>query len=958
MKRRDALKVVATAGSGVILGAYQRPAIAATDEFAATPVRALIRNNGQLWQPVHISMPGAVPNGAVVKVDGTAYSYQPLAGTPTQIEILAQAVQSERKAIIRVETAGTTNSATVLLKPVRKVLIYVLPHSHHDFGYTELQAKVEEKQIANIDRGMELARKTASYAEGARFVWNLEVLWGAQFYLRNASPAKRAEFVQAVKQGQLGLNGMFANELTGLCRPEELLQLFRYGLQLGAECGVKVDSAMLSDVPGLTWGTVTAMSQAGIRYMSMAPNWFDRIGTLMVEWQDKPFWWISRSGKERVLLWVPWTGYAMSHVVKKASEQWVNDYQNRLDEVKFPYEISYIRWAGHGDNAEPDPDISEFFNAWVQKYEWPKFKIASTSEAFGAFDKQYGKDLPTFRGDLTPYWEDGAGSSALETALNRSAADKLVQAEALFAVSLQANYPGAEITEAWRNVLLYSEHTWGAWNSVSDSESEFVKDQWKVKREFAVNADRLARELVSKALPESGHESRARVDVHNTTSWARTETIKLPKELSAAGDRITNERGDPVPSQRLTSGELAVFVRDVPPFAAKRFDIAHGEAHFEGTPVTVRDGVLDNGLVRVRIDSKTGNIVELLAKGRPGNLADTSGGSGLNEFLFLEDSDVSQLQRSGEASITVEEQGPLVGAVRIESSAPGCNRLVRTIRLTTGANYLELANLVDKKRAALNPTPGKGGPGDAFAQRGSKESIQFGFPFLITEGQVRVDMPLSVVRPETDQLPGACKNWLPVSRWADVSNDEHGVTWISVDAPLMEIGEISANLLGSQRDPSKWRKHILPTQKIYSWVMNNHWGTNYRAYQEGPVQFRYVLWPHGRFDAAAASRLAIGMSQSLVAGAASASAPASEPFLSVEPDDVLVSVLKRSDDGKACMARLFGASGQDREVKLKWSPHQPKGLWRSDLSERQSEVIDGPINVSAWELVTIRADFA
>jgi hypothetical protein len=140
--------------------------------------------------------------------------------------------------------------------------------------------------------------------------------------------------------------------------------------------------------------------------------------------------------------------------------------------------------------------------------------------------------------------------------------------------------------------------------------------------------------------------------------------------------------------------------------------------------------------------------------------------------------------------------------------------------------------------------------------------------------------------------------------------------------------------------------------------MNNHWGTNYRAYQEGPVQFRYVLWPHGRFDAAAASRLAIGMSQSLVAGAASASAPASEPFLSVEPDDVLVSVLKRSDDEKACMARLFGASGQDREVKLKWSPHQPKGLWRSDLSERQSEVIDGPINVSAWELVTIRADFA
>ena len=73
---------------------------------------------------------------------------------------------------------------------------------------------------------------------------------------------------------------------------------------------------MISDVPGYTWGTVSAMAQAGIRYFSAAPNFFDRIGTFMVEWQDKPFWWVSPSGNERVLVWVPWTGYAMSHIMK------------------------------------------------------------------------------------------------------------------------------------------------------------------------------------------------------------------------------------------------------------------------------------------------------------------------------------------------------------------------------------------------------------------------------------------------------------------------------------------------------------------------------------------------------------------------------------------------------------------------------------------------------------------
>jgi hypothetical protein len=33
-------------------------------------------------------------------------------------------------------------------------------------------------------------------------------------------------------------------------------------------------------------------------------------------------------------------------------------------------------------------------------------------------------------------------------------------------------------------------------------------------------------------------------------------------------------------------------------------------------------------------------------------------------------------------------------------------------------------------------------------------------------------------------------------------------------------------------------------------------------------------------------------------------------------------------------------------------------MWKSDVSERPSESIHGPIHLSAWELVTIRADFA
>ena len=106
--------------------------------------------------------------------------------------------------------------------------------------------------------GAGACRKTAGYPAGARFKWNIEVLWAVDSYLRQASPEKQQQFVDAVRSGQIGLDALYGNELTGLCRPEELLRLLQWGITIGRRCGVKVESAMISDVPGLTWGTVTA----------------------------------------------------------------------------------------------------------------------------------------------------------------------------------------------------------------------------------------------------------------------------------------------------------------------------------------------------------------------------------------------------------------------------------------------------------------------------------------------------------------------------------------------------------------------------------------------------------------------------------------------------------------------------------------------------------------------------
>jgi len=932
-------------------------------------VRALKEVQGKLFHPVSVSIRQVgEPCEATLRAAGTPDVSLRLAKGVNTAELLVPQVKSNTSVRVTVEVAGQILAQRdVTLKPVRPLTVYVLPHSHTDIGYTEIQTAIEAKQVQNLLDGIAAAKRTADYPAGSRFIWNVEVLWAADLYQRRLSEAQRAEFLDAVKRGQVALCGMYLNELTGLCRPEELVRLFRYATQLAEQTGRPIDSVMISDVPGYTWGTVTAMAHAGIRYFNTAPNYFDRIGTILREWENKPFWWVGPDGNSKVLVWIPFWGYALSHRYGQFSPKLVEEFYDGLEKRGYPYEIAHVRWSGHGDNAVPDPAICEFVKDWNAKYAWPRFVISGVSEAFRAFEQRHGAQLPVVRGDWTPYWEDGAGSSALETAMNRESSDRLTQGEALWAMRDPKSYPAAAFEDAWNSVLLYSEHTWGAHCSVWGPERQETKEQWEIKRGYALAADKQSRELLAKAssvgrgvltAPSGAARSERApyqnaVDIINTASWPRSELVTLSKELSAAGDRVLDDRGKPVPSQRLLSGELVFLANDVPAFGGKRFSVGTGQAHV-ASRATASGATLDSGRVRARLDEKTGAVIELTAKGVRGNFADTSSDRGLNDYLYLIADDLKDLQHNGPVTIRVGEPGPLVASLIVESAAPGCRKLTREVRVVAGADYVELINDVDEERA---PKPAKAEhPEGDYRNRAAKESVNFAFEFDVPGGEVRLDLPLGVMRPETDQMPSACKNWFTVGRWADVANRNRGIQWVTLDAPLVEVGGITARFLNSQFDPDSWRKTVEPTQKLYSWAMNNHWGTNYRAYQEGLTRFRFVLRPYRKSDPAENTRFATGFSQPLLPLPARGPKPNKSPLLRLSPEDVFVTGLKPCDDGRAVIVRLFGASGKTESVKLNWGAWQPKALFATDTSEKPGAKLDGRVIVPGYGLVSLRAE--
>jgi alpha-mannosidase len=231
-------------------------------------------------------------------------------------------------------------------------------------------------------------------------------------------------------------------------------------------------------------------------------------------------------------------------------------------------------------------------------------------------------------------------------------------------------------------------------------------------------------------------------------------------------------------------------------------------------------------------------------------------------------------------------------------------------------------------------------------------------------GTLVLDVPWAFVQPETDQLPGACKNWFTVQRLVDISNQDYGVTWLTPDAPLVQIGRITANLIGSM-SLGDWITRLEPSQTVYSWVMNNHWHTNYRAEQAGPTVFRYFIIPHGPASAEAARQrahaAALEQSQPILALPARGTLPA-KPVLKVTGSQgssrVQVTAFKPSEDGQAWMVRLFGLADGTEQVKLEWRPPGPKALWLSDNGQLPARPASGSVEVPAASLVTVRAEFA
>ena len=730
--------------------------------------------------------------------------------------------------------------------------------------------------------------------------------------------------------------------------------------------GQPMDVFQQFDIPGITWGLIPVMAQEGVKYIISWPN-SDRAGNAHLDLDGKPFWWVGPDGESKVLFLQPGQ-YANSGSMTKGGETgrpWFGqrdqkkvplriqtgkanvDFTDKLialEKDNYPYDFTVLSWS-LWDNNPLDADVPYAVQAWNTKYAYPKIRICGGHEIMSMIEEKYGKDLPVVKGDYTEYWTDGLGTAARLTAMNRNAKERVSQAETLWSMLADGNAaPREEFDEAWKYILLGSEHTWCFENP---AEPFFQDAIWKVKQSYFHEAEDRSIQVLDEALapatdksngglgPKEG-PSNGGIAVFNTHTWKQGGVVTLSPAESMKGDQVVDDQGNTVPSQRLSTGELLFLADEVPALGSAHYRVVEGTSPAQGT-CKIQGTTLENEFLQVKIDEKTGNIVSLQRKGDTYNYIDPSVDGGANSFAWLPaNKDLPQADTV--QAISVVENGPLVVELRIDSKAKGCRSVSRSVRLVAGLPWVEISNVVDKLPWL------------------EKDGIHFGFGFHVPQSTTRVDIPWGVMEVEKDQWKQGNRNWLTLQRWLDVSNETHGVTWCSLDAPLFEYGNRLANIALGWGGKGPWAKTLPPSSTIYSWVMNNHWHTNFPTTQEGPVTFRYRLYPHLNFDIVESNRFGLEQSQPLVHVTADKD-PKLTPLLSVDNEQVYATILKSTGQDQELIVRLRSLSDKEEPVSLSYPGKQPSRVSLCRLEEIPGEEIRGAFSMKPYGQVTLKIEF-
>ncbi|MDB5080330.1 MAG: hypothetical protein JWP00_2254 [Chloroflexi bacterium] len=715
-------------------------------------------------------------------------------------------------------------------------------------------------------------------------------------YVKEDQPALYERIKQKVASGQWEPEGaMWVEADTNLTGGESLVRQFLFGQRFFREEFGRTSKVLwLPDVFGYSAALPQLIKGAGADYFI----------TTKISWNETnrvpmdTFWWEGLDGS-RVL----------AHFITAQNDDHSQTYYTYNGEMR--PEVLALSWKnyrhkeinrelllayGYGDGGGGPTRPMVEAAGLLQHSLSPELPTAATGKIADFMDKLAGRAgqdprLPEWVGELYLEFHRGTYTSqARVKRANRLAERDLHNAEFLASSALAMTgkaYPQQDLSEAWKIVLTHQFHDILPGSSIGEVYSDAVENYAQVSG------------ITGRLIAEAGQslvENLAAPDgalvVFNPVSWDRSEPVEI--------DQSQAEKLG-LPYQNLADGQALVQAGTVPSFGYRSFAPPANPTTGQANGLSVSSDWLENKYYRLELDSQ-GQITRLLDKagyGGAGREVLQPGQPG-NVLQFFEDKPVEydawnidayyeqKSYRPDQApTITVVEQGPLRGGLKLEWLYQGRTRITQHLYIYAESRRIDFVTEVDwQERQTL---------------------LKVAFPVEVRNGRATAEIQFGNLERSTHRNTGWDKARFETCahKWVDLSEGDYGVALLNDCKYGYDIHDSTMRL-------TLLRGPISPDP----------------LGDLGLHRFTYSLLPHaGGWFEGGVHRAAYELNNPLLpvfkAGTATAGqnkAPGEPEFslVQVEPSNVVVETVKRAEDSNGLVVRLYECANRRGPFSLRF----------------------------------------
>ena len=863
---------------------------------------------------------------------------------------------------------------------------YLSQSMHTDIGYTNYQGELPALYTSFIDTVKKfISESDERDGDIEKYKYAIESGWVmGDGYMKQADAEEIDEVRGLIEKGRMEIGAGQFNYTMECFSTEELARAAYYTNRylkdkLGIDASV---TERMFDNPAFTKSYVDVANSAGIRYGYHSMN-----GDRSPYWKKKEYDLFYLNGNvpgNRLLIFNSHTygeNYGFSgrdvnscaDTVEKKLERLINELVSLKDRRLFPYDKFPLQLVPFGDNKQPDDMQIQTANEYNRRladkgYAYPRIKTAFPSEFFADVEAEYGSLIPTEDGTEENWWNDGWGTTAYESGINKLAGNTIPAAEtaASIAAAVGKEYPYDSLREAMHRNLVYDEHTWG-YHSYDNS--PMYHSQWEWKRSNAFGAKVLADKALDesvRALAENAALAENTADktgenaeksgeftvfVYNGLNWSRDDVVKvkLSEDIPAA---FSLKDGDEDVPYSVIGGELSFAAKNVPALGYKTYRLVKSDKK-PAAPAKINGNTIENEFYKV-VFAPDGTISSITDKTTGREIVDTEAEEKFNQYRYYDDhgipfsnmgfpfdEDKWTLYTPENVSLTITRDDVCEEA-KMTAAAFRNPKITQTVRLYYGIPRIDIVNEVVKGRLP------------------SLHRIEEGFytfPFR-TDGkhEIRYDLPLGNIA-EGEQVYGTSHDWYTVGKWTGVRDVETGCNMVlsSPNTALMQFGE---------RRTGKWSfDYVSKKPYLYSYVFNNMWQTNFQGDQPGYADFRYSISTNsGGDDMSENNRFGWETVTPLRAAVVSGEANGSGEYLKVESDHVQLTTMKPAEaNGEGMILRFAEIGGKEARGVRVTLPGRAEicetDIIENDIGENSVSGDSFSFNIPAYGFKTYRIKY-